>query len=604
MAQNTLLRFVKKLKPYTILKGLRYLKHYGLKDFISRLQERMEPEEVPYGPWYMQHKASEEILEKQRKHKWLQPPLISIAVPAYHTPEVFLRQLLEALIGQTYPNWELCMANASPEDQKMAAVLKEYSEMDERIRFQNLEKNLGIAENTNAAFAMARGSFIGLLDHDDLLAPDALYEIALRIQEEKADFIYTDEDKVTEDLSEHYQPHLKPDFNLDLLRSNNYICHFLVVKKSLVEKAGGFRKEFDGAQDYDFIFRCSELAEHIAHVPRILYHWRTHKASTADNPNSKLYAYEAGKRAIEGNLARTHTEGTVSHTKDYGFYDVHYSVKGSPLVSIIIPNKDQKETLAQCLDSIWEKSTYLNYEIIIAENNSEKDETFEYYRQIEKRENVRVLYWKKGFNFSAINNFAVKEAKGDYLLFLNNDIEVVTPEWIEELLGNCQREEVGIVGSKLYYPDHTIQHAGIIVGLGGVAGHAFLNMPGSRSGYLHKASIQMDYSAVTAACMMMKRPLFEQLGGFEEKLSVAFNDVDLCLRMVEAGYLVVYNPHVEMLHYESKSRGAEDSKEKVRRFQGEIEFMRTRWISLLKKGDPYYNENLTLSKWNYSRRAR
>ena len=224
MAQNTLLRFVKKLKPYTILKGLRYLKHYGLKDFISRLQERMEPEEVPYGPWYMQHKASEEILEKQRKHKWLQPPLISIAVPAYHTPEVFLRQLLEALIGQTYPNWELCMANASPEDQKMAAVLKEYSEMDERIRFQNLEKNLGIAENTNAAFAMARGSFIGLLDHDDLLAPDALYEIALRIQEEKADFIYTDEDKVTEDLSEHYQPHLKPDFNLDLLRSNNYRC--------------------------------------------------------------------------------------------------------------------------------------------------------------------------------------------------------------------------------------------------------------------------------------------------------------------------------------------------------------------------------------------
>mgnify|MGYP000335053773 FL=1 len=260
----------------------------------------MEPEEVPYGPWYMQHKASEEILEKQRKHKWLQPPLISIAVPAYHTPEVFLRQLLEALIGQTYPNWELCMANASPEDQKMAAVLKEYSEMDERIRFQNLEKNLGIAENTNAAFAMARGSFIGLLDHDDLLAPDALYEIALRIQEEKADFIYTDEDKVTEDLSEHYQPHLKPDFNLDLLRSNNYICHFLVVKKSLVEKAGGFRKEFDGAQDYDFIFRCSELAEHIAHVPRILYHWRTHKASTADNPNSKAIRLRGGEKGYRG----------------------------------------------------------------------------------------------------------------------------------------------------------------------------------------------------------------------------------------------------------------------------------------------------------------
>ena len=604
MVENTLLRFVKKLKPYTILKGLRYMKHYGLKDFIIRLQERMEPEEIPYALWYMQHKASDETLDKQKKHKWIQPPLISIAVPAYHTPKVFLRQLLETLIEQTYFHWELCMVNASPEDQNMVEILEKYSRMDERIRFQNLEKNLGISENTNVAFSMAKGSFIGILDHDDLLSPDALYEIALRIQKEKADFIYTDEDKVTANLREHYQPHLKPDFNLDLLRSNDYICHFLVVKKSLIEKAGGFRKEFDGAQDYDFIFRCSELAEHIVHVPRILYHWRTHQASTADNPNSKLDAYEAGKRAIEGHLTRMHTEGIVSCTKDYGFYDVHYPVKGTPLVTIIIPNKDQKETLTQCLNSIQEKSTYLNYEIIIVENNSEKNETFEYYKQIEKRKNIRILYWEKGFNFSAINNFAAQEAKGEYLLFLNNDIEVITPKWIEKLLGNCQREEVGIVGSKLYYPDHSIQHAGIIIGLGGVAGHAFLNMPGSRRGYFHKASIQMNYSAVSAACMIIKQSLFKQLGGFEEKLAVAFNDVDLCLRTVKAGYLVVYHPHVEMFHYESKSRGKEDNNEKIRRFQGEIEFMRTRWGSLLKKGDPYYNENLTLSKWNYSLRSR
>ena len=604
MAQNTLLRFVKKLRPYTILKGLRYLKHYGLKDFMVRLQERMEPEEVPYGPWYEQHQASAETLEKQKKYVWTQPPVISVAVPAYRTPEPFLCQMMDSLICQTYPHWELCIANASPEDEKMAEVLREYCEKEPRIRVQALEENLGIAENTNAAFAMANGTYIGLLDHDDLLAPDALYEVALRIQTEKADVVYTDEDKVTADLSEHYQPHLKPDFNLDLLRSNNYICHFLVVKKSLMEQAGGFRKEFDGAQDYDFVFRCCEQAEKIVHIPRILYHWRTHKTSTADNPASKLYAYEAGRRAIEGNLQRTHTVGTVSHTKDYGFYDVHYPVSGSPLVSIIIPNKDQKETLEKCLTSVRKKSTYQNYEILIVENNSEKEETFAYYRQLEKEDNIRVLQWKGSFNFSAINNFAVRASGGEYLIFLNNDTEITTPEWIEELLGNCQRKEVGIVGSKLYYPDGTIQHAGVIVGLGGIAGHAFLNMPGNRSGYLHKASIQMDYSAVTAACMMMKRSVFEALGGFEEELSVAFNDVDLCLRTVEAGYLVVYNPHVELIHYESKSRGAEDSKEKVRRFQGEIEFMRSRWIHLLKKGDPYYNENLTLSKWNYSLRAR
>ena len=374
------------------------------------------------------------------------------------------------------------------------------------------------------------------------------------------------------------------------------------MRTRLAREAGGFRREFDGAQDYDFIFRCTEEAKKVLHVPEVLYHWRTHKASTADNPASKMYAFEAGKRAIEAHLARCGQEGTVSLRKDLGFYRVEYPVQGEPLVSILIPNRDQKETLEKCLNSIWEKSTYNNYEILIVENNSSSPEIFDYYREIEKRPGVRILTWKEGFNYSAINNFGEKSAAGDYLLFLNNDVEVINPRWIEELLGNCQRKEVGIVGAKLYYPDDTIQHAGTVIGIGGIAGHAFLNMPRSRTGYLHKASLQMDLSAVTAACMMMKRQVFKQLGGFEERLSVAFNDVDLCLRTVQAGYLVVYNPEVELYHYESKSRGAEDSEEKVRRFQEEIEFMRCRWMDLLKKGDPYYNRNLTLSKWNYSLR--
>lgn len=603
MSENPWLRYLKKLKPYNIQKGLRYLKHYGPKEFWIRLCERMEPEEVPYGPWFEKHKPSAEELERQRKKKWKNPPLISVAVPAYRTPPGFLEQMILSVKEQTYPHWELCIVNASRGEDGMEQVLGRYAGGDERIRVKNLEENLGIAGNTNEALEMARGEFVGLLDHDDLLAPQALFRIAEALTADpQADAVYTDEDKVTTDLSEHFQPHFKPDFNLDLLRSNNYITHFFVVRTRLAREAGGFRKEFDGAQDYDFIFRCTEGAKKVLHVPEVLYHWRTHKASTADNPASKMYAFEAGKRAIEAHLARCGQEGTVSLRKDLGFYRVEYPVQGEPLVSILIPNRDQKETLEKCLNSIWEKSTYNNYEILIVENNSSSPEIFDYYREIEKRPGVRILTWKEGFNYSAINNFGEKSAAGDYLLFLNNDVEVINPRWIEELLGNCQRKEVGIVGAKLYYPDDTIQHAGTVIGIGGIAGHAFLNMPRSRTGYLHKASLQMDLSAVTAACMMMKRQVFKQLGGFEERLSVAFNDVDLCLRTVQAGYLVVYNPEVELYHYESKSRGAEDSEEKVRRFQEEIEFMRCRWMDLLKKGDPYYNRNLTLSKWNYSLR--
>ncbi|HIV33704.1 MAG TPA: glycosyltransferase family 2 protein [Candidatus Blautia intestinigallinarum] len=594
---------LKKLSPYTIQKGLRYLKHYGPKEFWVRLHERFEPEEIPYGPWYEAYIPTEETLRKQAKKKFAYAPLISIVVPAYRTPETFLRQMIDSVRSQTYGNWELCIANGSPEDEKMGEILREYHEKDSRVSFKNLKENLGIAENTNEAFAMAKGEFVGLLDHDDLLAPNALYEIISRLQEETVDAVYTDEDKVTTDLTEHFQPHLKPDFNLDLLRSNNYICHFFVVRRAIVEKVGGFRREFDGAQDYDFIFRCVETSRAVAHVPEILYHWRTHKASTADNPASKMYAFEAGRRAIEAHLERTQTPGTVSHTKDYGFYRVQYPVKKQEKISILIPNKDEKESLKSCLESIWQKSTYKNYEIIIIENNSTTEEIFEYYRELESaHENLRVVAWEKEFNYSAINNFGARYATGEYLLFLNNDVTVITQDWLEEMLGVCQRKEVGAVGVKLFYPDGTIQHAGCVVGLGGVAGHLFVDMPGDRTGYLHKASLLQDLSAVTAACMMMKKAVFWEAGGFTEKLAVAFNDVDLCLKVREKGWLIVYDPYVQLYHMESKTRGAEDDKQKVRRFQTEIEYMRSHWLKILKGGDPYYNKNLSLTKWNYSLR--
>ncbi|GAB6105278.1 glycosyltransferase family 2 protein [Blautia glucerasea] len=596
-------RMLKKLNPYTIKKGFRYLKHYGPKEFWIRLHERFEPEEVPYGPWYEAYVPDESELEKQRKHRFTYEPLISVAVPAFRTPETFLIQMVESLLAQTYSNWELCIANGSPEDTVMKGVLEQYMKKDSRIRVSELTENKGIAGNTNAALEMAEGEFVGLLDHDDLLAPNALYEVVRALEADRElDAVYTDEDKVTTELDEHFQPHLKPDFNLDLLRSNNYICHFFVVRRSVVKKAGGFRQEFDGAQDHDFIFRCVETARKVGHISEILYHWRTHKASTADNPASKMYAFDAGKRAIEAHLERTGTEGVVTHTPDLGFFRVKYPVQGNPLVSIIIPNKDEKETLKDCIESIRKKTEYENYEIIIVENNSTTEEIFQYYKELSQDPRIRLLRWKKEFNYSAINNYGVSHARGEYLLFLNNDVKIITPGWIKEMLGVCQRPEVGAVGVKLIYPDNTIQHAGCVIGIGGIAGHMFVDMPANRTGYLHKASILQDMSAVTAACMMMKRTAFEEAGGFTEKLSVAFNDVDLCLKVRKNKKLIVYDPYVELYHMESKTRGAEDSTEKVRRFQEEIEYMRCQWIDILKNGDPYYNKNLSLTKWNYSLR--
>ena len=595
------LKIAKRLSPYNIKKGLLYMKHFGPKEFWIRLTERFQADDLDYEEWYKNHKPTMEELQRQRDTEFEYEPLISILVPVYNTPEEFLKQMIQSVRKQTYGKWELCIANANPANETVAEILRISSTKDERIKVKDVPENEGIAQNTNAVLAIATGDYIGLLDHDDLLTPDALYEVVKMINEnDRPQVLYSDEDKITMDLSEHFQPHMKPDYNKDLLRSNNYITHFFVAERMLVEEVGGEDGEYNGAQDYDLILKCTERAKGIAHIPRILYHWRVHKASTADNPASKMYAFDAGKRAIEDHLKRCGEIGKVSHEKDLGFYRVKYQVQGSPLISIIIPNKDQVESLDKCLRSI-EKSSYKNYEIIIVENNSTEDETFAYYKKIES-DKIRIVYWSDEFNYSAINNFGVKHARGDYLLLLNNDVEVIATDWLEELTANCQRKDVGIVGARLYYPDDTIQHAGIVIGIGGVAGALFVGMPRMFTGYLHKAAIQQDLSAVTAACMMVKRSVYEELGGLEEELKVAFNDVDFCLRAREKGYLVVYDPNVELYHFESKSRGTEDSKEKIRRFQNEIEYMRSHWLELLKKGDPMYNPNLTLTKWDYSLR--
>ena len=594
---------MKKVSPYNIKKGILYLRHYGPKGFWIKLTERFQKSEIDYKEWLEKNMPARQELDRQEKHKFKYAPKISILVPVYNTPETFLRQMIESVQKQTYGNWELCIANANPANEQVKVILKEYTANDARVKVTDVPENEGIAQNTNKALEIADGTFIGLLDHDDVLAENALYEVVKELNKAvDTDVIYTDEDKVSTAMDEYFSPNFKPDFNLDMLRSNNYFCHFFVAKKELIETVGGFRGEYNGAQDYDLFLRCIEKAERIAHIPKILYHWRVHQESTADNPLSKMYAYDAGQKAIEQHLKRCGVTAEVSKTENLGFYRVKYQQEGSPLVSILIPNKDQKDTLDQCLKSIEARTDYENYEIIIIENNSTEQETFEYYKQI-KNPKIRVIEWKDEFNYSAINNFGVRHAKGEYLLFLNNDIEVINSDWLGEMLSNCQREEVGAVGAKLYYPDNTVQHAGVIVGIGGVAGSVFVGLKRGYTGYMHRASIQQNLSAVTAACMMVKKSVFEEVGGFEEELKVAFNDIDFCLKIREKGHLIVYEPYVELYHYESKTRGAEDTTEKIRRFQSEIEYMRSHWSSILKNGDPAYNPNLSLKKWDYSLRV-
>ena len=584
-----------------------FWKENGLKALIKKSKHKIQgiDNDYDYAEWYDLTKPTEEELAAQRTAAFEYMPKLSIVIPAYKTPERYLKEMLNSILAQTYENWEICIADGSPAGESCERVLKRYAEQDRRFKYVILGENKGISGNTNAAMDMAAGDFIVLADHDDTLPPHALYEVVKAINEHpEADVIYSDEDKMDMDGGALFDPHFKPDFNIDLLRSVNYICHLFVVSHDLAEKTGGFRQEFDGAQDYDFIFRCTEQAERIVHIPMVLYHWRCHQDSTASNPESKLYAFEAGSRAIMAHYARVGIEAErVEKGVDYGIYHSVYRIQGEPLVSVIIPNKDHRQDLDLCIRSIMEKASYRNLEFVVVENNSQEPETFVYYEKLQKEfSNVRVVKWEREFNYSAINNFGVTFAKGEYLLFLNNDTEPIEPRFIEEMLGLCQRDDVGIVGARLLYQDDTIQHAGVVVGFGGIAGHTFIGLHKAENSYFHRAMSTQDYSAVTAACMMSKKSLFEEVGGFTEELAVAFNDIDYCMKVRAAGKLVVYNPYALLYHYESKSRGLEDTPEKIARFNREIKIFSERWPEILEQGDPYYNPNLTLRKSNFALR--
>lgn len=530
----------------------------------------------------------------------------SILVPLYNTPERFLREMIESVTAQTYGKWELCLADGSDDAHDFVGrICQEYRQKDSRIKYQKLAKNEGISGNTNECYKMATGNYIALFDHDDLLHPCVLFAYMQAICEKDADYIYCDEATFKGNSINHMITlHFKPDYAPDNLLANNYICHFSVFSRELLESGELFRSQFDGSQDHDMILRLTAKAKHIVHIPRILYYWRSHKGSVASSIDAKTYAIDAAKGAVADHLTKLgYRNFEIESTRAFAtIFRIKYELTSRPLVSIIIPNKDHVDDLSRCVESIINLSTYDNYEIVIVENNSETAEIRTYYEEISRHPRVQVVEYKGDFNYSKINNFGVQYAKGEYLLFLNNDTEVITPDWMEELLMYAMRKDVGVVGAKLYYPDKTIQHAGIVIGLGAhrTAGHTHYRIPEANVGYMGRLCYAQDVTAVTGACMMVSKALYEELGGLDESFTVALNDVDFCLRVREKGLLNIFTPFAELYHYESKSRGSDKKDERALRYQQESDRFRVKWADALAKGDPYYNPNFSLDHSDFT----
>ena len=551
--------------------------------------------------------APVELLVKQASH---QPggeagPKISIVVPLYNTPLNFLEELLDSVVNQTYRNWELCCVDAG-QDTAVGQHVQARAKEDPRIRYQKLTENEGIAGNTNHGFELATGDYIALLDHDDILHPCALWYTAQAIVEQGADFVYTDEATFEGKVENVVLYHFKPDFMLDNLRSNNYICHLTTFSKVLMEQAGGGeRAEYNGSQDYDLFLRLTEKARKIAHIPHALYYWRSSPNSTASDISAKTYCIDAGIAALKAHYARcgVAVDDVTLIPGTPGYYKTDYTMAHPGRVSILIPTCDHIRDLETCVESIYARTTYPDFEILLIENNSKEEQTFRSYERMQKEhpDTLKVLTWQgKGFNYSALNNFGAQYATGEYLLLLNNDTEVITPGWLEEMVMYAQQKRVGCVGAKLLYPDDTIQHAGVGFGIGGVAGHLHKYFPATSDGYMGRLNYVQDVYGDTAACLLIRKEIYDEVHGLDESYAVAFNDVDFCVRVREAGYTNVFTPFAQLYHYESKSRGMEDNPEKQKRFQGEVLRFQARWGDLLAKGDPCTNPNFDIQREDFS----
>jgi GT2 family glycosyltransferase len=524
-------------------------------------------------------------------------PTFSILMPAYQTPEKYLRSAIESVLGQAYPHWELCIVDdASPSDH-VVTVVREYGVADPRVRLIVRTENGHIAQASNDALEIATGDFVALLDHDDLLSPDALFENAIALNERPdLDFIYSDEDKV-DDAGRRAEPFFKPDWSPDTFLTKMYTSHLAVFRRSLLQELGGFRAGFDGAQDYDLVLRVTERSKRIHHIAKVLYSWRLHTNSTSQNPASKDYAYASSMRAIQAALDRRDEGGCVSPAAaGLGHWSVRYPVRAFERVSVIVPTRNGAFDVRRCLDSLFALTTYPNYEVVLLDNGSDQQAALDLFAEYQKREPVRFRYLRHDapFNFSEINNFAARQASGGFLLFLNNDTEILDGDWMTAMVEYAQRPTVGAVGAKLIYGNGTIQHAGVVIGVGGIAGHSHRHQPRSTGGYANSVALVTNYSAVTAACMMVRRELFDSVGGFDESFSIAYNDVDLCLRLREGGYDNVYLPHVELMHYESRSRGYDVTPDQIERDKRERVRLQKRWQQAW-SADPLYSPHLSLS---------
>ncbi|MBW2145768.1 MAG: glycosyltransferase family 2 protein [Deltaproteobacteria bacterium] len=558
-----------------------------------------------YGLWIIKNEPSREEMPKLRQESlaWSYRPRISIITPVFNTDPKWLDLAIKSVINQTYDNWDLCIADGCSTRKGVKNILESYARKDGRIKVKFLSENKGIGGNSNEALSLATGDFVLFLDHDDELAFFALHELVkLLNQYPDTDLIYSDEDKITAN-GHRTSPTFKPDWSPDFFLSVNYIIHITAIRKMLMDKVGGFPSGYDGAQDYALFLKITEHTGKIRHIPRILYHWRTIRESSASFFEAKPYAYDAGRRSLLDAMSRRGIEVEDISMGPFKYsYRITYSLKGTPDIGIIIPTKDRIGLLRNCLESIFTKTTYPHYHIILVDNRSERPETLKYYELLKNNPRVKILNYAKPFNFSAINNYAAKHADSEYLLFLNNDIEVISKEWLATMLSFAQRRDVGAVGAKLCYPDDTIQHAGVILGIDGVAGHSHKRYSRKSLGYLGRIQLVQNVSAVTAACMMMRKDVFDEVRGFSEDFEIACGDVDLCLKIRQKGYLIVYNPYAELYHHESASRGFEDAPEKRDRFAREKMYMKEKWGDIL-TADPYYNPNLTLHKEDFSIRV-
>ncbi|MFS0982833.1 glycosyltransferase family 2 protein [Enterococcus durans] len=583
-------------KKRLLKKGINYARTHGVKKAIRRVKLELKPGSIDYAEWITRHENIDLKSQQEQSKKFDYRPLISIAMPVYNVEIKWLEKCIDSVINQTYDNWELCISDDASTDPKIKKCLEAYEKKEPRIKVVFRKENGHISLATNSALEIATGEFIALLDNDDELPPHALFEVVKVLNERpELDVIYSDEDKIDAE-GNRFDPHFKADWSPDTLMGNNYISHLGVYRSSIVKSLGGFRKGYEGSQDYDLVLRVAEQIpeDHIYHIDKVLYHWRTIPGSTASSGEAKSYIYDSGVKALTDALNRRGIKGTVRPGLISGFYEVTYEVLQEELVSVIIPTKNGYDDLKLCVDSIIEKTSYPNYEIIIADNGSTDPKMQELFAEYKKQLNERFIVELIDipFNYSRINNLAAEKASGKYLLFLNNDTEVIEPNWMTTMVSYAQFDRIGCVGAKLYYPDDTTQHAGVLVGIGGVAGHALNNYDRTHCGYFGRLVIDVNYLAVTAACMMVKTADFKAVNGFDETLEVAFNDVDLCLKIYELGRYNVYAHQVELYHFESKSRGYEDTPEKQKRFAGEIKKMQDKWPAYIAH-DPFYNDNLT-----------